>query len=105
MFILRPVREKFSDLNRSAVRKRLPTPGIDGINIISVSRRLSKKFDLKSYNSGVKPRLTSAMQKKRLSLANKHLYYIVEKWETVLFSDKSIVQQFLVRKRHVQILK
>ena len=28
MFILRPVREKFSDLNRSAVRKRLPTPGL-----------------------------------------------------------------------------
>ena len=28
MFILRPVREKFSDLNRSAVRKRLPTPAL-----------------------------------------------------------------------------
>ena len=29
MFILRPVREKFSDLNRSAVRKRLPTAAVD----------------------------------------------------------------------------
>ena len=26
---LRPVREKLSDLNRSAVRKRLPTPGVE----------------------------------------------------------------------------
>ena len=74
------------------IRANMLQNGIDGINIISVSRRLSKKFDLKSYNSGVKPRLTSALQKKRLSLANKHLYYTVEKWETVLFSDKSTVQ-------------
>ena len=28
MFILRPVRKKFSDLNRSAVRKGLPTPAL-----------------------------------------------------------------------------
>ena len=35
------------------------------ISISTVSRRLSKGFDLKSYKPAEKPRLTSAMKKKR----------------------------------------
>ena len=80
------------------IRTNLLKNGTD-ISIGTVSRRLSKEFGLKSYKPAVKPRLTSAMKKKKLSFAIKHLHWTVEKWETVLFSDESTVQQFAVRKR------
>ena len=66
-----------------------------------VSHHLSKEFSLKSYKPVAKPCLTSAMKKKRLSFANKYLHWTVEKWGTVLFSDESTVQQFVVWKRHI----
>ena len=75
------------------------------ISIGTVSRCLRKKFDLKFYKLAAKPRLTSAMKKKNLSFANKLLHWTVEKWEMVLFFDQSTVQQFAVRKRHVQKIK
>ena len=67
-----------------------------------VSHLLGKEFSLKSYNSAAKPRLTSAVKKKKLSFSNKHFYWYVEKRETVLFFDESTFQQFAVRKRHVR---
>ena len=48
-------------------------------SISTVSCSLNKKFYLKSYKPSAKPCLTSAMKKKRLSFANKHLYWTVEK--------------------------
>ena len=51
---------------------------ITDISISTVLRRLSKGFCLKSHKPAAKPRLTSAMKKKRLFFANKHLYWTVE---------------------------
>ena len=68
---------------------------------MTVSRRLSKKINLKSYKPAKKPRLTAAMKAKRLQFANNHQHCTAEQWEKVLFSDESTFQQFVVRKRHV----
>ena len=83
------------------VRANLLKNGTD-IIISAVSHRLSKKFVLKYYKPAAKPRLTSALKKKKLSFANKYLHWTVEKWETVLFSDESTVEQFAVWKKHAQ---
>ena len=42
-------------------------------SIKSISRRLSKEFDLKSYKPANKLRLTSQIKKKRLEFAKKHI--------------------------------
>ena len=49
------------------------------ISISMVSHHLSKEFSLKSYKPATKPNLTLAMKKKRLSFADKHLNWTVEK--------------------------
>ena len=49
------------------------------ISISTVSRHLSKEFGLNFYKPAAKPRLTSAMKKKRLFFANKHLHRTVQK--------------------------
>ena len=72
------------------------------ISHMTVSKRLSKEFNLKLYKPAKKPRLTAAMKAKRLQLANNHQHLTVEQWEKVLFSDESTFQQFVVRKRHVR---
>ena len=55
------------------VRDNLLKNGTD-IIISAVSHRLSKKFVLKYYKPAAKPRLTSALKKKKLSFANKYLH-------------------------------
>ena len=72
------------------------------ISHVTVSRRLSKKFNLKSYKPAKKSRLTAAMKAKRLQFANNHQHWTAEQWGKVLFSDESTFQQFVVRKRHVR---
>ena len=42
------------------------------ISHMTVSRRLSKEFNLKSYKPAKKPRLTVAMRAKRLQFFNNH---------------------------------
>ena len=49
------------------------------ISIRTVLRRLSKEFGLKSYKPAAKPRLGSAIKKKKLSFANKRLYWTAKK--------------------------
>ena len=72
------------------IRFNLLKNGTD-ISISTISRRLSKQFGLKSYKPAAKRRPPSAIKKKRLSFAKKHIHCTVKKWETVLFSDKSTV--------------
>ena len=69
---------------------------------MTISRRLSREFNLKSYKSTRKPRLTPVMKAKRLAFAKKHRDWTIQQWSKVLFSDESIFQQFVVRKRHVR---
>ena len=71
------------------------------ISHMTVSRRLSKELNMKSYKPTQKPRLTAAMKAKRLQFANNHQHWTAEQWGKVLFSDESTFQQFVVRKRHV----
>ena len=71
------------------------------ISHMTVSRRLSKKFNMKSYKPAKKPKLTAAMKAKRLQFANNHQHWTAEQWGKVLFPDESIFQQFVIRKRHV----
>ena len=72
------------------------------ISHMTVSRRLSKEFNLKSYQPAKKPRLTAAVKAKRLQFANNHQHWTAEQWGKVLFSDESTFQQFVVLKRHVR---
>ena len=51
------------------------------ISISTVSHDLSKEFGLKSYKPAANLRLTSAVKKKRLLFANKHLYLNCGKME------------------------
>ena len=66
---------------------------------MAISRRLSREFNLKSYKPARKPRLTPVMEAKRLAFAKKHRDWTIQQWSKVLFSDESIFQQFVVRKR------
>ena len=72
------------------------------ISHMTISRRLSKDFNMKSYKPDKKPRLTAAMKAKRLQFANNHQHWIGEQWGKVLFYEESTFQQFVVRKRHVR---
>ena len=63
----------------------------------TVSRRLSKEFNMKSYKPAKKPRLTGAMKAKRLQFANNYQHWAAKQWKKVLFSDESTFQQFVVR--------
>ena len=73
--------------SRKKVQANLLRYGTEA-SISTISCYLSKKFGLKSY----KPRLTSAMKKKRLASAGKHSNWTAEKWGQVLFSDESTLQ-------------
>ena len=63
---------------------------------------LSEEFNRKSYKLAKKPRLTAAMKAKRLQFARNHQHWSARQWGKVLFSDESMFQQFVVRKRHVR---
>ena len=69
---------------------------------MTISRRLSREFNLKSYKPARKSRLTPVMKAKRLAFAKKHRDWTIQQWSKVLFSDESTFQQFVVRKRHVR---
>ena len=69
---------------------------------MTISRRLSREFNLKSYKPARKSRLTPVMKVKRLAFAKKHRNWTIQQWSKVLFSDESTFQQFVVRKRHVR---
>ena len=45
------------------------------ISHMTVSRRLSKEFNLKSYKPAKKPRLTAAIKAKRLQFANNYQHW------------------------------
>ena len=55
----------------------------------TIRRRLSMSFNLKSYRSAQKPRLTEAIKKKCLESAKKHHHWDTEMWKNVLFSNES----------------
>ena len=69
---------------------------------MTISRRLSREFNLKLYKPARKPKLTPVMKAKRLTFAKKHRDWTIQQWSIVLFSDESTFQQFVVRKRHVR---
>ena len=71
------------------------------VSHMTVSRRLSKECNLKSYKPAKKPRLT-AMKAKRLQFANNHQRWTAQEWQNVLFSDELTFQQFAVRKSYVR---
>ena len=48
------------------------------ISHMTVSTRLSKQFNMKSYKPAKKPRLTAAMKAKRLQFANNHQHWTAE---------------------------
>ena len=69
---------------------------------MTISRRLSREFNLKLYKPARKPRLTPVMKAKRLAFAKKYRDWTIQRWSKVVFSDESTFQQFVVRKRHVR---
>ena len=69
---------------------------------MTVSRRLLREFGLKFYKLARKPRLTPAMKAKRLAFAKKHQDWTPTQWGKAMFPDESMLQQFVVRKRHVR---
>ena len=83
------------------VRAALLERGVT-VGRVTVSRRLSLEFGLKSYKPARKPCLTPAMKAIRLAFATKHLDWTPAQWGKVMFSDESTLQQFVVRKRHVR---
>ena len=85
----------------SKIRSALLEKGTE-ISRRTVSRRLVDDFGLKAYKPARKPCLTQAMKNKRLAFAKKHAHWTKQQWSKVLFSDKSTVQQFTIRRRHVR---
>ena len=85
----------------SKIRSSLLAKGTD-ISRRTISWRLVDDFDVKAHKLAHKPRLTQAMKSKRLAFAKKHVKWTIQQWQQVLFSDKSIVQQFTNRKRYVR---
>lgn len=83
------------------IKKRLSDSGTD-VSIMTVSRRLSNEFGLKSRKPAAKPRLTIGMKRKRLEFAKKYAHWTSEDWHKVLFSDESLIQQFNHKKSHVR---
>ena len=94
---------QFSTSSCRKIRANLQKNSTD-ISISTVSDRLSKEFGLKFYNPATKLQYISHLlrKKKTLSFTNKHLHWTVEKWETVILSDESTVQQIALRKKHVR---
>ena len=72
------------------------------IHRTTVSRRLVHDFKLKAHKPAKKTRLTNAMKAKRLAFAQKYAHWDEDRWDNVLFSDESTIQQFAQRKRHVR---
>ena len=64
------------------------------IHRTTVSRRLVHEFKLKAHKPAKKPRLTNAMKAKRLAFAQKYAHWDEDRWDNVLFSDESTIQQF-----------
>ena len=69
---------------------------------MTISRRLSREFNRKSYKPARKPRITPVMKAKRLAFAKKHRDWTIQQWLKILFSSESTFKQFVVRKRHVR---
>ena len=67
-------------LARKKFRTVLRSKGTD-VSVSTVSRRLSKEFNLKSRKPSRKPRLTSAIKKKRPDFAKRHVSWTVPKWK------------------------
>ena len=82
------------------IRSHLLLKGTN-VSISTVSHQLSKEFGLKSYKPAKKTQLTSQMKKKKLEFAKKYINWNIKDWKKVLFSEKSSLQQFTVRKNHV----
>ena len=92
-------RSPLSSINkvRAALLERKVTVGR-----MTVSQCLSWQFGLKSYKPARKPSLTPAIKAKRLAFAKKHQDWMPAQRSKHMFSDKSTLQQFVVRKRHVR---
>ena len=66
---------------------------------MTISRRLSREFNLKWYKPARKPRLTPVMKAKRLAFAKKHRDWTIQQWSKVLFSDESTVRPTVRREK------
>ena len=71
-----------------------------GVNYTTVSRQLSNDLP-KVLHTCKKLRLTPPMKAKRLVFPKKHQHWTRAKWVNVMFSDKFIFPQLVVRKRHI----
>ena len=91
-------RSPLSSINK--VRAALLERGVI-VGRMTVHRLLSREFGLKSCKPARKLHLTPAMKAKRLAFAKKHQNWTPAQWSKVMFSDEYMLQQFVVRKRHV----
>ena len=82
-------RSPLSSINK--VRAALLEGGV-AVGRITVSRRLSREFGLKSYKPAKKPRLTPAMKAKWLAFAKKQQDWTPAQCGKVMFSDESMLQ-------------
>ena len=62
----------------------------------TVSRRLSKEFNMKSYKPAKNQGLLGLRKPSVYSLLINHQHWTAKQWGKVLFSDKSTFQQFVV---------
>lgn len=60
------------------------------------------EFGLNQFKPACKQRLTTAIKSKRLILAKQPGTWTAEDWSIVKFSDESILQQFVMRKRNIR---
>ena len=66
------------------IRAKLVRRG-GGISHITVSRRLSKEFNQKSYKPAKKTWLTAAMKVKGLEFVSNHQHWTAEQWGKCFF--------------------
>ena len=82
------------------LQKNTPALILKGTDVYRtiINRRLVYDFNLKAFKSAKKPRLTPAMKAKRLAFAKQYENWDEVRWNKVLFSDKSTIPQFALKK-------
>lgn len=87
-------------ISSSEIQAELPKG--ENISCRTIRRRLRDEFKLGAYRPAIKPRLSAKNIKDRMSFCRRFRHFTAEDWETVLFSDETLIKQFAPHKKLVR---